>query len=138
MSLNMAVLGEYRYLVEWAGLVSVVTFVGSLILVPLIISRLPEDYFVRHQQELARRFVLHPVRARLVQVVRNCFGLIFFLAGVAMLVLPGQGIITIVIGISLLDLPRKHALLDALVRRPGVRRVLNWIRAKENKAPFRF
>ena len=60
------------------------------------------------------------------------------MAGVAMILLPGQGLITILIGISFMDFPAKQQLVDALVRRPRVIRLLNWIRQKEKKPPFQF
>ena len=50
----------------------------------------------------------------------------------------GEGIITIVIGISFMDFPQKHRLVDHLVRHPRVMRLLNWIRTKEKKPPFEF
>ena len=71
-------------------------------------------------------------------MLRNCIGLVFLAAGIVMLVLPGQGIITILIGISFMDFPKKHHLVDYLVRRQKVIRFLNWIRKKEKKPAFEF
>ena len=131
-------LSEYSLYFEWLGLLSVLTFIGSLVVIPWIISRLPVNYFIRHRQLIAKRHELHPVLARITFVSRNIVGFVFFLAGVAMLVLPGQGIITIVIGISLMDFPKKHQLVDHLVRHPRLIKLLNWIRRKEKKPPFEF
>jgi len=131
-------LQPYLIVFEWLGLLSVVTFFGSLIAIPLLIARLPVNYFVRHRQEVEKRHQQHPLAAKLVLVVRNCLGVVFLCAGIAMLVLPGQGIITILIGISLMDFPRKHDVVDYLVRLPRVVRLLNWIRKRENKPPFVF
>ncbi len=127
---------EYASLLEWLGVLSVVTFIGSLIAIPWIIAWLPVDYFIRHRQMAARRHARHPVVAKIILVLRNTAGLLFLLAGIAMLVLPGQGIITTLIGISLMDFHRKHAVVDYLVQRPRVMRMLNWIRLKEKKPPF--
>jgi hypothetical protein len=129
---------EYILLLEWFGLISVLTFIGSLIAIPWIIARLPENYFIRHRQQVAERHERHPLAAKLIFVSRNAIGLVFLLAGIAMLLLPGQGIITILIGISLMDFPKKHHLVDYFVRRPQVIRLLNWIRQKEKKPPFEF
>ena len=134
----MEYLKEYHFVVGWLGLLSVVTFIGSIISIPWIISRLPANYFVRHRQLVDERHKLHPLMARFVFGMRNGFGFIFLLAGIAMLVLPGQGIITILIGISLMDFPKKHTVVDYLVRRPQVINLLNWIRKKERKPPFEF
>ena len=108
----MEYLKEYQLVAQGLGLLSVVTFIGSLIAIPLIIARLPVNYFVRHRQTVDERHKLHPLMAKFVFVMRNGFGFIFLLAGIAMLVLPGQGIITILIGVSLMDFPKKHTVVD--------------------------
>jgi hypothetical protein len=130
--------GEYTLLLEWLGLFSVLTFIGSLIAIPWIIGRLPEKFFIRHRQVVEERHKSHPVVAKLTLVLRNAVGFFFLVAGLAMLVLPGQGIIMMLIGITLIDFPRKHQVIDFLVRRPRVVKLLNWIRDKEKKPPFEF
>ena len=134
----MQFLSEYALLLEWLGLLSVLTFIGSLIAIPWIIARLPANYFIRHRQLVIERHVRHPLVARLTFVLRNFIGIVFLAAGIVMLVLPGQGIITILIGISFMDFPKKHHLVDQLVRRQKVIRFLNWIRQKEKKPPLEF
>lgn len=134
----MQFLSENSLLLEWLGLLSVLTFIGSLIAIPWIIARLPANYFIRHRQLVAERHERHPLIAKLIFVCRNVTGIVFLTAGIVMLVLPGQGIITILIGISLMDFPKKHNLVDYLVRRKRVIRLLNWIRQKEKKPPFEF
>src|SRR5262245_19332343 len=83
------------------AIVSAVVFVGSLIAIPFILVRLPVDYF---DVRVPRNWMKgrHPAVRTLSRVVQNVFGFLFFLAGVSMLVLPGQGILTILIGISLM------------------------------------
>jgi len=130
--------GEYSLLLEWLGVVSVLTFIGSLIAIPWIIAKLPENYFIRHRQLVTERHARHPLIAKLILLFRNVIGSIFMAAGILMLLLPGQGIITILIGISFMDFPKKHKLVDYLVRRPKVIKLLNWIRQKEKKPPFEF
>ena len=127
---------ELREIAEWLGLFSALTFFGSLLAVPWLIGRLPTDYFIQHRRKVEARHTRHPLVARIVFVLRNTLGTGLLLAGITMLVLPGQGIITILIGISCMDFPRKHRLMDALVRRPGVVSTLNWLRKKQNKPPF--
>lgn len=129
---------EYASLFEWLGILSVVTFAGSLIAIPWIIARLPANYFIRHHQMVAMRHERHPVIAKIIFIARNTMGVLLLLAGIAMLVLPGQGIITLLIGVSLMDFRKKHAVVDYLVRRPRVMRMLNWVRQKEQRLPFEF
>ncbi|MCL7489793.1 MAG: hypothetical protein M8357_16630 [Desulfobulbaceae bacterium] len=129
---------DYTLLLEWLGLVSFLTFIGSLVAIPWIIARLPINYFIRHREVVAKRHERHPLMAKLIFAGRNSIGILFFMAGVAMLLLPGQGLITILIGISFMDFPAKQQLVETLVRRPRVIRLLNWIRQKEKKPPFLF
>ena len=134
----MSFSGDYTRQLELLGLLSVLTFIGSLVAIPWIIARLPENYFIRHRQLVAERHKSHPLLARITLVFRNALGLVFLVAGIAMLVLPGQGVITILIGLSFMDFPKKHQAVDYLVRRRRVIKLLNWIRQKEKKPPFRF
>jgi hypothetical protein len=126
------------FVIEWLGLLSLVTFIGSLLAIPWIIARLPSNYFIQHRQKVAARRKRHPLMAKIIFVTRNTIGFIFFLAGMAMLILPGQGIITILIGLSFMDFPKKHDVVDFLIHRPRVVQFLNWIRRKEKKPPLEF
>ena len=71
-------------------------------------------------------------------VLRNSLGLLLLLAGIAMLMLPGQGLLTMLIGLCLMDFPGKRRLLERVVQNPHVRRGLNWVRRKRGKAEFAF
>jgi hypothetical protein len=127
---------DLRHLVELLGLVSVITFFGSLLAIPWLIGRLPANYFTLHRRKVEERHKQHPFVARMIFVLRNGIGTLFLLAGIAMLLLPGQGIITILIGFSFMDFPKKHVLEDTLIRRPSVLKSLNWLRRKQKKQPF--
>jgi hypothetical protein len=56
--------------------------------------------------------------------------------GLLMLVTPGQGVLTILVGVTLLDFPGKRALELWIVRQPAVLRVTNWMRAKAHREPL--
>ncbi len=129
---------SFTLLLQLLGVLSVLTFVGSLLAIPIIIARLPQNFFVRHRQKVEERHRRHPLMALIILLVRNSIGAILVIAGIAMLVLPGQGIITILIGISFMDFPGKRRLVDTCVNQQRVRKVLNWIRLKEKKSPFEF
>ena len=55
-----------------------------------------------------------------------------------MLVLPGQGILTMVIGFSIMDFPGKHRLNDRIVANRKIQQSLNWIRRKGGKDDLLF
>ena len=59
------------------------------------------------------------------------------LAGLAMLVLPGQGLLTILIGLMLLDFPGKRRLERRIVARPAILAMLNRMRARRGRDPLR-
>jgi len=134
----MEFLKHYLPAIELLGFLSVITFIGSLIAIPLIIGRLPADYFILHRQVVEERHRRHPALAKLIFLARNIIGILLFLAGTAMLFLPGQGIITMLIGISFMDFPGKNRVVDYLVRQQKIAGAMNWMRRKQKKPPFAF
>lgn len=124
-------------LLWWLGAGSLLTFVGSLIVIPWTITRIPADYFVKpDHRPILPFFGRHPVIRVLGLIAKNLFGLLFLLAGIAMLVLPGQGILTMLIGLSLLNFPGKRALELKLIEQPAVAHGINWIRERAGRPPL--
>ena len=80
--------------------------------------------------------VYHPVLRVLFLIVKNVCGIVLVLMGVAMLVLPGQGILAILIGLLFLDFPGKFAMERWLVERRPVIHAINWLRAKAHREPL--
>jgi hypothetical protein len=114
---------------------SIVGFIGSLIAIPFILVRLPANYFdERHPRTWLKN--RHPVVRISGYLVKNAIGAVFLLAGFAMLFLPGQGILTMLIGISLMDFPGKRPLERKLVGQPTVLRTINKLREKFGRPPF--
>jgi len=114
---------------------SAIGFVVSLIAIPMILVRLPADYF---DTRTPRHWMKdhHPALRLLGLVVKNVVGVVFLLAGFAMLFLPGQGVLTMLIGISLMDFPQKRALEARMVGQPTVLGVINSMRHKFGKPPL--
>ncbi|MCC6139976.1 MAG: hypothetical protein IT389_05085 [Nitrospira sp.] len=119
----------------WLTVGSLIGFIGTLIAIPFIMVRLPADYFdirtARHWMQDS-----NPALRWVGLIVKNAVGAVFLLAGFAMLFLPGQGILTMLIGISLLDFPGKRALEAKIVGQPTVLQALNAMRAKFDKPPL--
>jgi hypothetical protein len=115
--------------------VSAALFIGSLLATPWIVVRLPADYF---DARVPREFLRG--RSKAVRVaghfIKNVFGWIFIAAGLAMIVLPGPGWLTLVLGISLADFPRKRQLEARIVGQPIILNGINRIRAKYGKPPL--
>jgi hypothetical protein len=114
---------------------SAIGFIGSLIAIPLILVRLPPDYF---DTRTPRHWMKdhHPLLRLLGLVVKNVVGVVLLLAGFAMLFLPGQGLLTMLIGISLMDFPRKRELEAKMVGQPTLMGVINAMRRKLGKPPL--
>lgn len=118
----------------WLTGAGVVVFVASLVTMPLLIIRLPADYFKRLPiREWPTR---HPVVHIGIVVFKNVVGIVFLLSGVAMLLLPGQGLLTILLGIILIDFPRKRSFELWLIRHRPLLQAANWIRRKNHQPPF--
>ena len=97
--------------------------------------RIPEDYF-RHQHR-RHDYVRdrHPLVHHAIVVLKNTLGVVLILAGIAMLVLPGQGLLTLLIGLMLTDFPGKYAVEKWVVGQPGVLRAVNWLRQRAGHPP---
>jgi hypothetical protein len=108
-------------------LFSVAAVLASVLLVPRFLARLPRDYLRQPAQQHA------PMALR---VLRNLFGALLVVLGVAMLVLPGQGLLTLLVGLMLVDFPGKHALIVKLLSRPKVLGVVNKLRARHHAEPL--
>jgi len=118
------------------GVASMATFIGTLAVIPLIAARIPEDYFVNDHRPAWGWSRCHPALYLLLLLLKNAAGLFFLGAGIAMLFLPGQGVLTILLGLTFMNFPGKRRLEKALVRRPAVHRAVNWIRRKAGRRPL--
>jgi archaellum biogenesis protein FlaJ (TadC family) len=131
-------LSEWFYsnegLIGWLVALSIVSALVSLIILPVILLKLPEDYFAfsnRHRVLWVRQ---HRLLRMVLLLVLNFIGLVFILAGILMLILPGQGILTIIVGLVLMEFPGKYRVERWLITRPSVLPAINWIRTKAGKA----
>lgn len=133
---TMAFAHRHAWLLIGLSLLSIVSAIVTMTLGVQLIARLPEDYFVsrvRHHGTLNE----YPLVVRLgVPIAKNLLGFVFVVAGIAMLVLPGQGILTLIAGLILMNFPGKFALERWLVNRRQVADAINWIRRKAGQPPF--
>lgn len=132
---------SWAWMKEHLTPILVITSIGSLVMVvvsllalPWFIARLPVDYFARVSRPALRESDLraHPVR----RIAKNVVGIVLAVAGFAMLFLPGQGLLTILIALTLLEFPGKARLEARLVENDTVFSALNWLRRKADKEPF--
>ncbi len=127
---------DIQQLMLWSGVASAVALVATLIGVPWVIARLPNDYFCQSRREVWRESNGEPLFALVLGVLKNLLGSVLVLLGVVMLFTPGQGVLTLLAGLLLMNFPGKYRLECWLVRRPGVMRGLNWLRDRHGQPPF--
>jgi len=120
---------------SWLAVLSLSTFIISLLLIPWAVAKLPPDYFLHITEEKTPNFSLN-ISSFALLIIRNIFGFILLLAGIAMIFLPGQGILTILAGIFLLSFPGKRKIVHLFISRHSVQHSLDWLRKKRNKQPF--
>ncbi|MDR4497111.1 MAG: PGPGW domain-containing protein [Candidatus Scalindua sp.] len=126
----------HEIVIWWLAVSSIITFVATLIVVPLLVVRIPQDYFSHRDRQRSNYSERHPLLRGVLVIGRNIFGYLFIMVGIVMLVLPGQGILTIVIGLMLLNFPGKYRLERWLVTRPRVLRTINWLRRRSKRNPL--
>lgn len=112
--------------------IPVLSFLAGL----AIILGLPPDYFMRKRSDELRR--QHRGWRLLWLALRNLLGGVIFVAGVIMALplVPGPGLLFMLIGLGLVDLPGKRALELRLLRQRHVLRSVNRVRARFGRKPL--
>ena len=123
------VLKYWLWIVILSALTAICTFIGFT---AFIIS-LPQDYFKR---EAPINRMKNPIVRILLRILKNVVGVITLVAGLVMLITPGQGVVAILVGVILCDFPGKRKLERKLIARPLVLNTLNRIRSRFNRPPI--
>lgn len=119
----------------WGVVMFVVTFAVSSAIAAFVVVKMPANYF--HSSH-GREFLTgsHPTLRWGGIVVKNLAGFVLVVLGVVMTVAPGPGVLTILLGVTLLDFPGKRRLELKLVSRPAVRHAIDRIRARFGQPPI--
>lgn len=114
--------------------VFVVTFAISLAIVSVVMVKIPKDYF---QQGKPRKILADkPPAIRYLAIFgKNLLGAALVVVGILLSLpgVPGQGFLTILLGVMLLDFPGKQKLEHKIVSRPQVLNAINKLRKKFGK-----
>lgn len=113
------------------------TFLGSLALTAFILVRLPRDYF--HSSHAREFWTDKPAAVRWAGLVgKNLAGLVLVVLGVIMSLpgVPGQGLVTILLGLVLMDIPGKRPFEARLLKIPIVLEGVNALRAQFGREPM--
>jgi hypothetical protein len=122
----------------WWGLaISVAAAVLSFVAVVAIVVSWPADRF-KGEQDTRPGVKRHIVVHLLLLFIKNVSGAVLVILGLIMAVpgVPGQGLLTAVIGLSLLNFPGKRRLERRFVRIPVVFRSVNGLRARFHRSPL--
>lgn len=116
--------------------VFVASFVGSAIGAAVVLCGLPVDHLRR---DIGSADLDQPRWQRALRKVgKNALGVFLVLLGIMLSLpgVPGQGLLTILIGVILLDLPGKQRFERRLMTRPAVFTAVNTIRARFGREPL--
>lgn len=125
-------------LLLWMAALSAFTFVGTLVLVPVLLSRMPADYFVGAQAPSGFLGRLPPWSRWFAVVLKNLLGTLLLAMGFIMLFVPGQGVLTMLLGLALTSFPGKRRLEQRIAALPRIRRSIDWIRRRNGRPSLRF
>ncbi|HCY85225.1 MAG TPA: hypothetical protein DHV36_08835 [Desulfobacteraceae bacterium] len=126
----------YQTMLMWISGISLAFFLFSLAAVPWMVARIPVSYFrdLAIDEKGNSGAGRHPV----IRILKNLTGVCLLVMGIIMLFIPGQGLLTMLVGLLLLDFPGKTAGVIFLVRKKAVQSSLNWVRSKKGAAPLKF
>ena len=137
ISLNtlFEVFNAYKNVIIWFGSISLFVFLFSLLSIKWLVALIPEDYFVT--KRVSKIKSQNPLIWYLILILKNLVGYSLILGGVVMLILPGQGLFTIIIGLMLSNYPGKYSIEKKFIAIPTILKSINWLRGKSNKPPLR-
>ncbi|MDA0587691.1 MAG: hypothetical protein O2820_05240 [Planctomycetota bacterium] len=126
-------LQDHHSLIYWLAGGSVVMLVLGALFAPAVIARIPADYFVRETRVETRSWHILRIVTR---IGKNLLGVLLLVAGILMLILPGQGILTIFAALMLLEFPGKRRLELAIIRQRIVLKAVQWLRQRAGRDPL--
>lgn len=125
-------LSQHTLLLGLLAIASTVLLLASIVATPWVVSRFPRDYLLQHDNRRPR----HPVIRLSIDAVRTLLGVSLIVLGLLMLVIPGPGLITLLMGISIARFPGKRRLLRHVASRESVFKTLNWMRGRHGRLPL--
>jgi len=114
-----------------------VSFFANLGIVSLILVKLPADHFSKNRKTKfwsGPRPWLHATKV----IGKNIAGILLVALGVVLSLpgVPGQGLLTVLLGIMLLDFPGRDRLEQKLLSKPSIVNTINSLRGRFGKKPL--
>jgi hypothetical protein len=106
----------------------------SFAAIAIVMVKIPANYFSSHYKQDFLPGSHWSVRWGAV-IAKNIFGVFLIILGLLLSLpgVPGQGILTILLGLIMIDIPGKRPLEARIIKRPTVLNAINGLRAKYNK-----
>ena len=120
------------------GISSVVILVISALSIGYFIKKIPYDYFLNDKRGISEYKDKNPIFWVITLALKNIIGYCLIMGGILRLVLPGQGLLTILVGLMLSDYPGKFKLEKRIVKANLILKTINWYRNKSNIPPIIF
>ncbi|GIT99957.1 hypothetical protein TSL6_04640 [Sulfurovum sp. TSL6] len=132
----MDFINDHENVLLWLAIGSFIGFIASILLIPWIVTQIPSDYFT-HPKRQRYLCCQKPKIIRLLFIfLKNILGVILVLGGIALLLLPGQGILTILIGLIIMDFPYKYKVEIWIIKHPFILKAINKLRSKVKQRPL--
>ncbi|CAN5528713.1 hypothetical protein BH10ACI1_BH10ACI1_04450 [soil metagenome] len=118
-------------------LILVVSFAFSFFVIGVVLVRIPQNYF---HSDYENNFLQgkHQVLRWSGIILKNIVGIIVIFLGILMAIpgVPGPGVLTILIGLIMIDIPGKRYLESLIIKRPMILSAANDLRARYQKPPL--
>lgn len=116
--------------------IAMTTAAISIVIVGIVLARIPHDYFVN--PDVRKPNKRHPVLHWIFVISKNLLGVFLVILGVLLSFpgVPGQGLLTILMGVALVDFPGKYHAERWLLSRPFVLRNINRLRTRVGRPPL--
>ena len=109
----------------------------SFLVICVVMVKIPANYFSSHYQEDFLPNSHWSVRWGAV-IAKNLLGVFLVLLGIVLSLpgVPGQGLLTILLGVIMLDIPGKRPIEARIIKRPAIHAAIDNLRARFNKPPL--
>jgi hypothetical protein len=123
--------------IAYTVVIFLVSLIISFLAIVIVIVKLPENYFSSHYQQDFMPDSPFWIRWGAI-ILKNLLGLFLILIGVILSLpgIPGQGLLTILLGLIMLDIPGKRPIEARIISRPSILGAINNLRARFNKSPL--
>jgi mannose/fructose/N-acetylgalactosamine-specific phosphotransferase system component IID len=115
--------------VIWAIAIGLgVSILGGLAAM-IVVVKLPKDYFSRPERKKSSKGNLG---RKIGKIVKNIAGVLLIAGGVVLMLpgIPGPGVVVLLLGLAITDIPGKHKLIVKIAKKPAVMRSMNKVRRR--------